>query len=151
MRTRGRPTTVDEDPPIDPARQKLVDAKRQWAEEGRLITGKTGQRGRDRLPPGQHEVKNWPVLDLGVQPKVERWEWKLTIDGLVTKPIAWTFQDFLAQPQFQSLSDIHCVTAWSRFDNQCEGVSARHILSVVQPQARAKRLVSTRQYASTTN
>jgi DMSO/TMAO reductase YedYZ molybdopterin-dependent catalytic subunit len=142
---------VDEDPPIDPARQKLVDTKQKWAEEGRLITGKTGQRSRDRLPPGQHEVKNWPVLDLGVQPKVERWEWKLAIDGLVAKPIEWSFQDFLAQPQFQSLSDIHCVTAWSRFDNQWEGVSARHILSVVQPLDRAKHLVCTSHDGYTTN
>jgi DMSO/TMAO reductase YedYZ molybdopterin-dependent catalytic subunit len=132
-------------------RQKLIDSKQKWAAEGRLITGKAGLRGRDRLPPGQHLVKTWPVLDLGVQPKVERWEWKLTIDGLVSKSIVWTFQDFLAQPQMQSTSDIHCVTAWSRYDNRWEGVSAKHILSVVQPLERAKFLVCHSHDGYTTN
>ena len=114
-------------------RQKLIDSKQKWAAEGRLITGKAGVRGRDRLPPGQHLVKTWPVLDLGVQPKVERWEWKLTVDGLVTKPVTWTFQDFLAQPQMQSTSDIHCVTAWSRYDNRWRGVLVTDLLALVQP------------------
>ena len=132
-------------------RRKLIDSKQKWAAEGRLLTGKTGARGADRLPPGQHVVKTWPVLDLGVQPKVERWDWKLTVDGLVAKPIEWTFQDFLAQPQFQSTSDIHCVTAWSRYDNRWEGVSAKHLLSVVQPLERAQHLVCYSHDGYTTN
>lgn len=122
-------------------KQKLLDSKKKWADDGRLLTGKTGDRRVDRLPPGQHEVKNWPVLDLGIQPKVEPWEWNLAIDGLVENPISWTFQDFLAQPPFQDVSDIHCVTAWSRFDNHWEGVSAQHILSVVKPKPAADHVV----------
>ena len=43
---------------------KLIDAKQKWAEDGRLLTGKTAAPS-ERLPPGQREVKNWPVLDLG--------------------------------------------------------------------------------------
>ena len=31
------------------------------------------------------------------------------------------------------MSDIHCVTQWSRYDNRWEGVSTQHLLSVVQP------------------
>ena len=108
-------------------KQKLLDSKKKWADDGRLLTGKTGDRRVDRLPPGQHEVKNWPVLDLGIQPKVEPWEWSLAIDGLVENPITWSFQDFLAQPPFQDVSDIHCVTAWSRYDNLWRGVSTRRI------------------------
>ena len=42
---------------------KLIRAKEAWAREGRLLTGKTGDPARDRLPPGQREVKDWPVLD----------------------------------------------------------------------------------------
>lgn len=141
---------MDKDAFIGQIKQKLIDSKRKWAAEGRLLTGKAGQ-ARERLPPGQHEVKTWPVLDLGVQPKVEPWEWRLTIDGLVANPVAWSFQDFLAQPQFQSLSDIHCVTAWSRFDNQWEGVSARHIISVVKPLDTARHLVCHGHDGYTTN
>jgi DMSO/TMAO reductase YedYZ molybdopterin-dependent catalytic subunit len=122
-------------------KQKLLDSKRKWADEGRLLTGKTGRRGVDRLPPGQHEVRNWPVLDLGVKPRVDLWDWKLAIDGHVANPVTWTYQDLLAQPPFEDTSDIHCVTAWSRFDNHWVGVSAKHILSVVQPTARATHVL----------
>lgn len=147
---------MDKDAFTGQIKQKLVDSKRKWAAEGRLLTGKAGQAlagkaARERLPPGQHEVKTWPVLDLGVQPKVEPWEWRLTIDGLVANPVVWSFQDFLAQPQFQSVSDIHCVTAWSRFDNRWEGVSARHIISVVKPLDTARHLVCHSHDGYTTN
>jgi DMSO/TMAO reductase YedYZ molybdopterin-dependent catalytic subunit len=135
----------------DEFRQKLIDSKQRWAAEGRLITGTTAKRGADRLPPGQHVVKTWPVLDLGVQPKVEPWEWALTVDGLVGKAVTWTFQDFLAQPQVQSTSDIHCVTAWSRYDNRWEGVATAHILAVVQPLERARHIVCYSHDGYTTN
>src|SRR3954469_23277429 len=96
--------------PIGSIRQKLVDSKQKWAAEGRLLTGRESRRQDERLPPGQHLVKNWPVLDLGVAPKLEPWDWKLTIDGLVEKPVRWSYQDFLVQPQVTDVSDIHCVT-----------------------------------------
>ena len=135
----------------DAKRQKLLDKKRQWAEEGRLLTGKTGLRGRDRLPPGQHEVKNWPVLDLGVQPMIDRNKWQLTIDGLVENPVTWDWLAFFTQPQVTWVSDIHCVTAWSRYDNEWVGVSAAHILSVVKPLPDARYLMLHSQDSYTTN
>ena len=49
--------------------QKLVETKQKWAGEGRLLTGRTRRPAAERLPPGQREVKNWPVLDLGNQPE----------------------------------------------------------------------------------
>ncbi len=132
-------------------KQKLVDSKRKWADEGRLLTGKTYGRSAERLPPGQHLVRNWPVLDLGVQPKVEAWDWKLTIDGQVENPVTWTFQDFLAQPQTTDMSDIHCVTSWSRYDNRWEGVSARQIVEIVKPKDTARFVLFTSYDGYTTN
>ena len=38
----------------------------------------------------------------------------------------------MAQPQVEEVSDIHCVTQWSRYDNHWQGVSAKHILELVQ-------------------
>ena len=122
-------------------RQKLVASKEKWAREGRLLTGKAGDRARDRLPPGQREVKNWPVLDLGIQPMLPPSRWRLGIDGLVENPIAWDMDDFMAQPRFRATSDIHCVTAWSRFNNRWEGVSAKHILALVKPKPEAKHVI----------
>ena len=51
-------------------KDKLLKTKEAWAREGRLLTGRPDLGHVNRLPPGQKEVKNWPVLDLGVQPRV---------------------------------------------------------------------------------
>ena len=130
----------DPDTP-DEVNAKLVATKRKWAREGRGLTGETPAAGRPRLPPGQHEVKNWPVLDLGVQPAIPLAEWELVVDGLVENPIRWNWPEFLAQPQTEDVSDMHCVTSWSRFDNRWQGVSARHLISVVRPKANARHVV----------
>ncbi|HLI12303.1 MAG TPA: sulfite oxidase-like oxidoreductase [Alphaproteobacteria bacterium] len=122
-------------------REKLVAAKQKWAREGRLLTGKAGRPARDRLPPGQREVTNWPVLDLGIQPMLPPSRWRLAIDGAVENPVSWDLDDFNAQPRFASRSDIHCVTAWSRLSNHWEGVSSRHVLSVVRPKPEARHVV----------
>lgn len=122
-------------------RPKLVESKQRWAREGRLLTGASSDPERDRLPPGQRLVENWPVLDLGVQPEIPLDKWRLTIDGLVETPTVWRWDDILAQPEFEDVSDIHCVTAWSRFDNRWRGVSARHLLSVVRPKSEARHVV----------
>ncbi len=125
-----------EDDKLAAIRPKLVAAKERWAREGRLLTGGRGARG-ERLPPGQHRVRDWPVLDLGIAPEVEATSWRLAVDGLVENKLDWSWDDFLAQPQYHDVSDIHCVTAWSRFDNEWDGVSAKHILALVAPKPEA--------------
>jgi DMSO/TMAO reductase YedYZ molybdopterin-dependent catalytic subunit len=123
------------------ARRKLVDSKQRWAREGRLLTGRTVRPDEQRLPPGQRQVQNWPVLDLGVQPAVATEDWRLVVDGLVEHPLSWDWAAFRALPVFRDVSDIHCVTAWSRFDNAWEGVSARDILAAVQPKPEARFVI----------
>ncbi|WP_172292692.1 sulfite oxidase-like oxidoreductase [Pseudoruegeria sp. HB172150] len=108
-----------------PEDSKLTRTKRQWAESGRFLTGRTGH---DRLPPGQHEVKNWPVLDLGVEPAVDLNTWRLDVTGLVEEPLSPDWQSFGAYPQTTLRTDIHCVTTWSRYDNDWQGVRPRDIL-----------------------
>lgn len=113
---------------------KLTRTKEEWARARR--GGEEREvfyEGDDRLPPGQHLVENFPVLDLGFKPETPLNEWRITIGGFVTKPQIWTWAQFLAQPQFADRSDFHCVTSWSRFDNEWEGVSFRHIISMVRP------------------
>ena len=132
------PMSQDGEGLLGRARKKLVASKQLWAREGRLLTGRSARPESQRLPPGQHRVENWPVLDLGIQPDVPLERWELTVDGLVETPIRWRWQDFRAQPLFRDVSDIHCVTAWSRFDNAWEGVSARHLLATVRPKPDAR-------------
>ncbi len=60
-------------PPLDGAiKEKLVAAKQRWAKEGRLLTGTTDPKRTKRLPPGQRQVTDWPVLDLGIVPGSKR-------------------------------------------------------------------------------
>jgi len=122
-------------------KEKLVASKEKWAREGRLITGRSSEVQRERLPPGQREVKNWPVLDLGIQPMLPPSRWRLDVDGQVDNPVHWTLDDFLAQPRLGSQSDIHCVTAWSRYDNHWQGVAARHVIALVKPKPEAKHII----------
>lgn len=118
---------------MDGIRDKLVATKQAWARAGRLLTGTVGDPDTDRLPPGQRLVTNWPVLDLGIQPAVTREDWRLTVDGRVLNKLAWDWTAFAAEPQTEDVSDIHCVTQWSRYDNRWSGVSTQHLLALVQP------------------
>lgn len=142
---------ADDDAVLGKARQKLVDTKQKWADEGRLLTGRTADPSVQRLPPGQREVKTWPVLDLGIEPSVTEANWRLDVDGLVENKISWSFADYRAQPQAKITSDIHCVTAWSRFDNHWEGVSTRRLLDVVKPKPEARFVIQHSYDGYTTN
>lgn len=132
-------------------RSKLVESKLRWAREGRLLTGEASAATKPRLPPGQREVKNWPVLDLGIRPEVTRANWKLEVDGLVERPLAWNFDALMAQPQTTCVNDIHCVTQWSRYDNTWQGVTTRHLLSMVKPGPEARFVIQTSYDGYTTN
>jgi len=142
---------ANDDSMLGKVRQKLVETKQKWAGEGRLLTGERADPAAQRLPPGQREVKNWPVLDLGIQPDVPAAKWRLDVTGLVESPLAWSWADFAAQPQVTFTSDIHCVTAWSRFDNTWQGVSTRHLLDLVRPKPEAKFVIQHSYDGYTTN
>jgi DMSO/TMAO reductase YedYZ molybdopterin-dependent catalytic subunit len=136
---KGRFMTDDNDE--GRIKDKLIRSKQEWAREGRLLTGMPDERRANRLPPGQKEVKNWPVLDLGVQPNIVASAWRLTVGGLVENPLVWTLDEFLGVPHDDFLSDIHCVTQWSRYDNHWRGVSARHLMDLAKPKDEARHVI----------
>lgn len=121
-------------------KDKLIASKQQWAKDGRLLTGHSAPTSQ-RLPPGQRLTESWPVLDLGVQPDVPKASWRLDIDGLVENKLSLTWGEFTDLPRVQIRSDIHCVTAWSRYDNDWEGVSGLEILERVKPLPEAQHIV----------
>ncbi len=106
-------------------------------------SGPVNRHGMPQLPVGQHEVKNWPVLDLGEQPVVELIDWKLHVVGRCENPFALTWNDFLALPQVEDVSDFHCVTTWSRYDNHWKGVRFRTIAERAVPAADATHVLCT--------
>ena len=112
---------------------------------GRAPEGKgpPNRHGMPQLPVGQHEVKNWPVLDLGEQPHVPLDAWKLEIAGLVENPHTLAWDQFLALPQADDVSDFHCVTTWSRFDNHWGGVRFATIAEHAVPKPEAKFVLCT--------
>ena len=125
----------------EPPNSKLTRTKEKWAREGRFLTGKVTRPEDQRLPPGQHLTKDWPVLDLGVMPPVSRERWRLDVYGAVETPVFWTFAEFTAQKQARFISDIHCVTTWSRYDNEWQGLATRDLLAACQPREDAQFVV----------
>jgi DMSO/TMAO reductase YedYZ molybdopterin-dependent catalytic subunit len=95
--------------------------------------GLPNRHGMPKLPVGQHEVTNWPVLDLGEQPDVPLDTWKLDVGGLVENPFTLTWDQLLALPQVDDVSDFHCVTTWSRYDNHWRGVRFRSLAELAVP------------------
>jgi DMSO/TMAO reductase YedYZ molybdopterin-dependent catalytic subunit len=124
----------DEQVPPD---SKLTRSKQRWAGEQKFLTGRESSPDAERLPPGQHLVRDWPVLDLGKQPDVARERWRLKIGGLVERPVHLDWAALMALPQIHARSDIHCVTTWSRYDNDWAGVSTRDLLDIVSPRDEA--------------
>jgi DMSO/TMAO reductase YedYZ molybdopterin-dependent catalytic subunit len=106
-------------------------------------TGPTNRHGMPQLPVGQHQVKNWPVLDLGEQPVISLDKWKLEIGGHVDNPFTLTWDQLLALPQTDDVSDFHCVTTWSRYDNHWRGVRFKTIAELAIPKDDAKFVVCT--------
>src|SRR5216683_7472471 len=86
-----------------------------------------------RVPPGQTLTANWPVLTYGMTPRFDPARWTFRCFGLVERELTWRWDEFLELPRVTVRSDIHCVTRWSRLDNEWEGVPARVILEQVRP------------------
>ena len=106
-------------------------------------TGPANRHGMPKLPVGQHSVPNWPVLDLGDVPDVPLSAWRLEVGGRVHNPITLTWDDFMALPQTEDVSDFHCVTTWSRYDNHWVGVRMRDLAELVVPEDDAQHVLFT--------
>jgi DMSO/TMAO reductase YedYZ molybdopterin-dependent catalytic subunit len=91
-----------------------------------------------RLAPGQRLTDNWPVLTYGGVPKIDLETWEFRVFGLVENEVRLNWEQFMALPQVNSRSDIHCVTTWSRYDNDWGGVQIADVLALagVKPEAK---------------
>lgn len=123
-------------------RQRFIDRQRALLAQtpGRpreggvpLGSGAPNRHGMPKLPVGQHEVRNWPVLDLGTTPHIDLADWRLEIDGDVDAPITLDWAAFGALEQVDDVSDFHCVTTWSRMDNHWRGVRFSTLAELVVP------------------
>jgi len=92
----------------------------------------------ERLPPGQRLTERWPVLHHGSVHRIDPEKWTFNISGLVDKERTLTFEEFTSLPHIEVLSDIHCVTTWSRYNNLWEGISTGALKDIVQIRPEAK-------------
>lgn len=93
------------------------------------------RRGNEgRLPPGQYDTgSGWPVLTAEATPVVDTARWSLGVDGLVDRPTTWSWEEIHQLPESTFFGDIHCVTAWSKFDVTFKGVSVDVLLDAAGP------------------
>jgi len=104
-----------------------------------------------RLPPGQSLTLKWPVLHYGSVPKFDPDEWDFRVYALVDNPMRLSWVEFGQLPQSERVSDFHCVTRWSRFDNAWRGVAIRDLLALVKPSSDASHVLIHAEEGYTTN
>jgi DMSO/TMAO reductase YedYZ molybdopterin-dependent catalytic subunit len=141
----------DDKKPVPPLPvRKQAFAERQAAKGAGLFAGEEprgsgppNRHGMPRLPVGQRQVKDWPVLDLGDVPEIDLAVWRLDVDGCVELPLSLGWSDLMALPQVEDVSDFHCVTTWSRFDNRWSGVRFADVVGPARPRAEARYVLVT--------
>ncbi len=85
-------------------------------------------RSEGRLPPGQSLTLKFPVLHYGPVPPFNPETWDFRVWGAVEEERRWTWDEFQHLPRTKIVMDIHCVTRWSKFDTEWEGVSVRTLV-----------------------
>jgi DMSO/TMAO reductase YedYZ molybdopterin-dependent catalytic subunit len=106
-----------------------------------------------RLPPGQSLTKKFPVLHYGPVPRFDPESWDFRVWGEVEEPVRWTWEEFQKLPRTRLVMDIHCVTRWSKFDTEWEGVSVRTLVDegFIRLKPEARFVVEHAEYGYTTN
>ena len=93
-----------------------------------------------RLPPGQSLTNKFPVLHYGPVPKFNPATWDFKIWGDVETETRLSWDEFQRLPRTRLTMDIHCVTRWSKFNTDWEGVLIRTLIDEgllrVKPSAR---------------
>ncbi|MDO9354679.1 MAG: molybdopterin-dependent oxidoreductase [Solirubrobacteraceae bacterium] len=90
---------------------------------------------RSAIPFGQ----GWRIYAVNPPfPTFDRASWTFTIEGLVEKPITYTYDQLLALPAADQTTDFHCVTGWSVDDVVWKGVRLDDLLAEAKPLASAK-------------
>jgi len=123
-----------------------------WAKPAwRTLSGVT-QPLQDALPSGL-VPSGWRIYTVAAtMPRFDRRTWRLRIEGDVARPRSFTYEELLALPRAEQVSDFHCVTGWSVKDVRWAGVRFRDLLERSQPHAGAGAIMfvsSERPYVDT--
>jgi DMSO/TMAO reductase YedYZ molybdopterin-dependent catalytic subunit len=88
-----------------------------------------------RLPPGQYETADFPVLSAGPTPRVDRDAWRFSVVTEGGERHTWTWPQLMALPAERPVVDLHCVTKWSKFGTSWQGVSLDVLLADIETEA----------------
>lgn len=114
----------------------------EWIEALKRAGDRRTQVAADRdLPPGQHRVEHFPVLDLGMRPSLSRKSWRLRLFGQVGQPFEWGWEEWQAAAHVDLTTDFHCVTRWSRLGLRWRGVPLAALLAQAEVQEDARFLL----------
>jgi DMSO/TMAO reductase YedYZ molybdopterin-dependent catalytic subunit len=83
--------------------------------------------GLTDLVPGEGGWRYYSVTS--DQPDLTTADYRLTLDGLVRRPMSLTWDDLRALPRTQWTRDFQCVTGWRVDDVRWEGVRLRDLLA----------------------
>ena len=110
-------------------------------------------RQEGRLPPGQSLTQKFPVLHYGPVPPFDAATWDFRVWGEVEEDFAWSWHEFNQLPRTKLVMDIHCVTRWSKFDTEWEGVALRSLIDagLIRPTPGAQFVVQHAEYGFTAN
>ncbi len=86
-----------------------------------------------RVPPGQIVTQKFPVMTAGTPRTADKANWTLTLDGEVETPVTLDWTSFNDLPQREFVTDIHCVTKWSKLDTHWKGVDFAVLYDLVRP------------------
>lgn len=98
---------------------------------------------KDRIPPGQRVTGKFPVMTAGTPRTAARKERTLTLDGEVAQPVTLSWAEFEALPMREMVTDIHCVTKWSKLDTRWFGVDFDTLVDLVRPAPEARFVAAT--------
>ena len=105
----------------------------------------------ERIPPGQYLTEKFPVLHYGSTPHTDLGRWDFKVFGEVDSPFTLTWTQFKELPRKQVLTDIHCVTRWSKLDTAWEGVAIQTILEMAGVRSNATHVIAHCEQGYTTN
>lgn len=108
-------------------------------------------RSEGRLPPGQSLTQKFPVLTYGPNPPFDPATWDLRVWGEVEQEMRWNWDEFLKLPTRKITVDIHCVTRWSKFDMEWEGVPFNEFVKLFGVKDTARHVIAHCDYGYTTN
>ena len=89
------------------------------------------------------EFQYYSVVDH--DPEISTSQFQLTIDGLVSQPHTYSWEELQALPQSRIVRDFHCVTGWVVRNVPWGGVKLSTVMAEVKPQSQALRLYSSDQ------